>query len=536
MAKLSAIAALFVGVLATGVLVVCAAGLASGRALADVKQAALVVDANTGAVLHEQFADAPRHPASLTKMMTLYMAFSEIAARRLSISSKLTVSEKAVSVAPSKLELAVGEEIELLDAIKALITKSANDMAVAIAEQIGGTEANFVRLMNERARQIGMTSTRFVNASGLPDNRQITTARDMVTLALRLQDDFPEEYKLFSLKEFEYKGKVHRTHNTLLFGFPGMDGIKTGYTRASGFNLVSSVRADGKHLVAAVFGGTTANTRNAHMRSLLFHALEKASTVKTRQSQPLLVANTEPAARPPKPAVKPVAIVKAAVVGPAIKPARQLVKSVAIAAAPKPTLKPRKDEIAAVLASDGPTTAPPPPPPASAGTSASAQSPKLDLTALREAMSRGPDEETNAAAPVPAAAALADETASARPPSTLEGQARTLSNGLASDASSLSHLNGPPPNAAEAPAVTGRVFEIQVGAFGTVEEASSKLALVRTRAEKLLAAHQSATMAVMKGDRRIFRARFVRFEEEVASSTCLELRRLAIDCFVMKAE
>jgi len=533
LAKLSAIAALIVGVLATGVLVVCAVGLSSGRALADVKQAALVVDANTGAVLHEQFADAPRHPASLTKMMTLYMAFREIAERRLSVSSKLTVSEKAASVAPSKLELAVGEEIELLDAIKALITKSANDMAVAIAEQIGGTEVNFVRLMNERARQIGMTSTRFVNASGLPDNRQITTARDMVTLALRLQDYFPEEYKLFSLKEFEYKGKVYRTHNSLLFGFPGMDGIKTGYTRASGFNLVSSVRADGKHLVAAVFGGTTANTRNAHMRSLLFRALEKASTAKTRQAQPMLVAKAEPAVRPPKPAAKPaaVALAKAAVAAPAVKPARQLAKAVAIPAAPKPALKPRKDEIAAVLASAGPTAAPAPPPSADA----TAQSPKLDLSALREAMSTGTEAETSAPSPLPAAA-LTEETASARPPSTLEGQAQTLSNASASDASSLSHLNGPPSKAAEAPAVTGRGFEIQVGAFGTAEEANSKLALVRTRAEKLLAAHQSTTVAVMKGDRRIFRARFVRFEEDAASNTCFELRRLAIDCFVMKAE
>src|SRR5262249_36100855 len=159
----------------------------------------------------------------------------------------------------------------------------------------GGSEAQFARLMTERAREIGMSSTTFRNASGLPNPVQKTTARDMVSLAIRLQEDFPQDYGLFATGSFTFRGKTHKTHNTLMRCLPGMDGVKTGYTRASGFNLVSSVHADGKHIVGAVFGGKTAATRNALMRSLLYASLEKASTEKTRSPQ--LIAKARPAAK-----------------------------------------------------------------------------------------------------------------------------------------------------------------------------------------------------------------------------------------------
>ena len=244
-------------------------------------------------------------------MMTLYLAFETIEQGRMSMSSPIVISENAASAAPSKLDLDPGDTITVREAILALITKSANDIAVALAEKIGGTESNFVRLMNAKARELGMTKTNFENPSGLPDPNQVTSARDMVTLGLSLQDHFPQHYTLFATRTFKHAGKSHRNHNTLMNNFAGIDGIKTGYTRASGFNLVSSVKRSGRHVVAAVFGGSSAASRNAEMRTLLTRALTKASAVKTRKARPApgaLIAQlkSEPkrAERPAKP--KPV--------------------------------------------------------------------------------------------------------------------------------------------------------------------------------------------------------------------------------------
>jgi D-alanyl-D-alanine carboxypeptidase len=255
----------------------------------------MILDANSGQVLHSQDGDQPRHPASLTKMMTLFLTFETIESGRLSLSDKITVSPAAASQAPSKLELDVGEEISVSDAIRAVITKSANDVAVALAEKIGGNERTFVGLMNSRARDIGMSKTHFENASGLPNSDQVTTARDMITLGLRLQDDFPKYYPLFATRAFAYNGATYRNHNTMLNTFQGVDGIKTGYTSASGFNLVSSVHRGGRHLVGAVFGGSSAGSRNAEMRSLLMRSFARASTEKTRKPAPSLIAKLKTA-------------------------------------------------------------------------------------------------------------------------------------------------------------------------------------------------------------------------------------------------
>lgn len=278
--------------------------MAGPRAEAGEKAAAMVIDANTGLVLHDNAGNELRHPASLTKMMTLYLAFEAVEAGRLSFTSPLTVSERAAAAAPSKLGLEAGSTIAMRDAIKALVVKSANDVAVTVAERIGGSEQAFAALMTKRARQLGMHRTVFRNASGLPDPAQVTTARDMLTLAMRLQDDFPQHYRLFALRTFSYGGKTYRTHNGLLGRFQGVDGVKTGYTRASGFNLVSSYQAGGKHVVAAVFGGVSAGLRDAHMRMLLARSIEKASTTRTRKAAPQLVAEARPARRS---AEKPIA-------------------------------------------------------------------------------------------------------------------------------------------------------------------------------------------------------------------------------------
>lgn len=307
--------------LCTGLVLVALAGTTPAGARSSSKHAAFVLDANTGAVLYQDDADERRHPASLTKMMTLYLAFETIEQGRMSLSSKVMMSEAAASAAPSKLGLEPGEELTVREAILALITKSANDVAGALAEKIGGNEQNFVRLMNAKARELGMTKTNFENPSGLPDPAQVTSARDMVTLGLRLQDDFPQYYAMFGTRSFRYAGKSHRNHNTLMNNFSGIDGIKTGYTRASGFNLVSSVRRSGRHVVAAVFGGSSAASRNAEMRMLLTRALTKASPVKTRKPQPALVAKlkSEPkrAERPVKPKPAEKSVEKAVAMAPA---------------------------------------------------------------------------------------------------------------------------------------------------------------------------------------------------------------------------
>ncbi len=285
--------------------------LPSAHAQVAGRHAVLVIDANTGRVLYQVSADDLRFPASLAKLMTLYLIFEAIEQGRLSTRTKVRFSANAASAAPTRLDVEEGAEIELIDAIKALITKSANDVAVAVAEHMAGSEARFAQLMTQKARQLGMTATQFRNASGLPDPDQVTTARDMITLALRLQDDFPQHYPLFSTRTFSHGGETYRNHNTLLFSYQGTDGLKTGYTRASGFNVVTSVRRGRKHVVGAVFGGATAATRNATMRTYLNMALMKASNERTRRPAPRLIAQAGPSpgiALPPpapQPALRP---------------------------------------------------------------------------------------------------------------------------------------------------------------------------------------------------------------------------------------
>ena len=279
--------------------------------------AAIVVDMNAGKVLHTKGADTPRHPASLTKIMTLYMLFGYLRAGSMTLESDLVVTPHAASQAPTKLGLKAGSTIKVKDAIYALVTKSANDAAATIAENLGGTEANFARAMTQKARSLGMSNTVFRNASGLPDPAQITTARDMAILAQHVIRDYPEYYGVFETRYYTYKGQRLRNHNKLLFGYKGTDGIKTGYTRASGFNLTASVRRDNKHLVAVVLGGRTGAQRDAAMRALLDQQFPKAQ-VGTQDSR-ALVASLRSA--PPPPPKKP-SFAMASMAGPAAAPAR----------------------------------------------------------------------------------------------------------------------------------------------------------------------------------------------------------------------
>jgi D-alanyl-D-alanine carboxypeptidase len=243
--------------------------------------AAIVVDANSDHVLHEASADEPRHPASLTKIMTLYLLFEQLEAGKLKLDTPLQVSAHAAAQTPTKLGLKANQTLSVEDAIKGMCTKSANDAAVVVSEKVGGSEEEFAKLMTEKARALGMTNTTYVNASGLPAEEQITTARDQAILGRAIQDRFPVFYRYFSTANFRYHGTDMHNHNSLLGQVKGVDGIKTGYTEASGYNLVSSVRRELRHIVAVVLGGTSNAARDTRMRQLIEEHILHASTQRT---------------------------------------------------------------------------------------------------------------------------------------------------------------------------------------------------------------------------------------------------------------
>jgi D-alanyl-D-alanine carboxypeptidase len=249
----------------------------SVRPLQSEKYAAIVVDANTGRVLFEKNSRDARYPASLTKMMTLYLLFEALDAGHVSLDTQIPVSAYAAKRPPSKIGFKPGQSIDVRSAILALAVRSANDVAAAVGEYLGGSEERFAAMMTAKARALGMQSTTFRNASGLPDEGQRTTAHDMAILGMALRRHFPHHYHYFSNREFTYAGKVIRGHNNLLGKVVGADGLKTGYIRASGFNLVTSVGRGGRRIVAVVMGGETAKSRDAHMEELIELYLPKAT-------------------------------------------------------------------------------------------------------------------------------------------------------------------------------------------------------------------------------------------------------------------
>lgn len=240
--------------------------------------AALVVNADTGQVLFERHAGEPRYPASLTKMMTLYLTFDALKHGKLTMKDKLRVSKKAAAQPQTNISLDKGDRIPVKKAIESLVVRSANDAAMVLAEAIGGTEWKFALQMTKKSRELGMKDTIFRNPSGLPDNKQHTNAYDMARLAIALRRDFPEYYHFFKMKSFTWNGITYPGHNHVMKKYPGVDGVKTGYIRASGFNLVTSVTKNGNRLVAVVMGGRSYRTRDDHMMHLLdrtFATLEK---------------------------------------------------------------------------------------------------------------------------------------------------------------------------------------------------------------------------------------------------------------------
>jgi D-alanyl-D-alanine carboxypeptidase len=253
----------------------------------------IIIEAETGAALAEHNADAQTYPASLTKMMTLYLLFESIEQGKVTLDQQFTVSARAARQAPSKLGLAAGQRVAVRDLVLGIITKSANDAAVTVAENLGGSEPGFAERMTQKAHALGMNRTVYRNASGLPNPNQLTTARDLAQLALALYRDFPKEYAYFATDEFTFNGVTHTNHNHLMQAFEGMDGIKTGYIRASGFNLAASAVRDNRRLIGVVMGGPSPHARDTEMAQLLNDGFAGRSA-----APPVLTAEAEPEAEP----------------------------------------------------------------------------------------------------------------------------------------------------------------------------------------------------------------------------------------------
>ena len=463
--------------------------------------ASIVVDGNTGKVLHETNADALRHPASLTKIMTLYLLFERLDAGKIRLDTPLKVSEHAAEQAPTKLGLKPGQTIAVQDAIKAVVTKSANDAAVAIAENLGGDEDAFAKIMTQKAHALGMSRTTYVNASGLPDDDQISTARDQALLGRAIQERFPHYYRYFSTEEFVYHGMAMRNHNHLLGVVGGVDGIKTGYTRASGFNLVTSVHRDGRYIVAVVLGGHSASQRDAHMRELINAHLKEAALRRTApavaekaeqggEPQPVALAKTPLSSRPDPAPTASANNRPAAGSNDPIQPV--LVKTISYRTAPVQTasLAPMPTLVPVAAPSPQPAAAPiVHTPPASQSLAA----PSTIVVASTE----------------PASIAVSARTEAAR-----------------------GDLAKPQPAMPQTRAHGG--WLIQIGAFEGEDEAKQHLSSAQLKAPAMLAAADAFTERVQKGDKALYRARFAGFDKATAEAACKQLKRSDIDCMAVR--
>jgi D-alanyl-D-alanine carboxypeptidase len=271
----------------------------------DPRYAALVMDPQTGEVFHARNADAMRRPASLTKMMTLYLLFEELKAKRITMGTRMRVSPYAARQPQTNISLRPGEMIPVETAIKALVVRSANDVAVVVAEHIGKSEAQFAQLATRRAKELGMQGTIFKNPHGLPNPQQVTTARDMAKLGIALRRDFPDYYRYFAVRQFSWKGVTYYTHNRVMTRYSGTDGIKTGFINASGFNVVSSVQRGGRRLIGVVLGGSSGVWRDDQMIALLGNGYQTLAARGNRPSSRIFASNL------PKPRADTVALAAA---------------------------------------------------------------------------------------------------------------------------------------------------------------------------------------------------------------------------------
>ena len=548
----------------------------------------IIVDGNSGATLSANNPDASRHPASLTKIMTLYLLFERLDAGKMKLDTEMDVSEHASEQAPTKLGLRPGQSIAVEDAIKGLVTRSANDAAVVIAEAIAGDEGDFAKLMTRKARALGMTKTVYRNASGLPDDEQVTTARDQATLGRAIQERFPRYYRYFSTTAFNYHGHSIRNHNKLLGNVEGVDGIKTGYTRASGFNLVTSMRRGNRHLVGVVLGGRSGGSRDTIMRGLLAENLEKAATKRSvaaiteRNSSDANadVAEADAASRPTQ-TVQAQGAVQVASVEPAAAPAARATApatrsllAAAAAAIPQPQARtePRTEpapftngviqaqQITAIPGSSEPMK------PVKvktvqvkAGqTKLASASPVQPATPVANAVSPArPDMQETSSAMVAKPETSKSEVAKSdqlRPDMPPQPANHGTGNGILGvlPASSLSSPSTPqalaysdptPSPQPQAVQQNGAIkvvaphtgWIIQVGALDSEDEARQRIEAARSQARGLLTKADPFTEPVVgKGDKKLFRARFAGLDRDQAEAVCRTLKRSDISCITIK--
>ncbi|SIQ72948.1 serine hydrolase [Bosea sp. (in: a-proteobacteria)] len=498
--------------------------------------AAMVVDARTGRTLHAVNEDAPRIPASLTKVMTLYMLFEQMERGRFDMDTQLKVSSYAASQPPTKIGLRPGSTISVSDAIKSMITLSANDASVVVAENIAGSEEAFADQMTRKARSLGMSQTRFSNANGLPASPpNITTARDLTVLARAIQERFPKYYPMFSMRAFQYGSRTIRGHNRLLGKVEGVDGIKTGYTRASGFNLMTSARSEGRHIVSVVLGGRSGASRDKIMTDLVLASLPRAAT----SGRAMVAEAAEREA--PEERLKPVERPRIAAAEPAPIP---VPRPEAVAAAPQPI------PAAARAYAPMPTQTPmaPPRPVAAAGQplQLSGMRPVTATTtpsAMRWSIGAQP-----ADAKVLRPPANVDTTSSIakvaepapQPVQVAEAKAvpekadTTASIARKSEAAAKSAAAEPAAVSHQAAVVASGKWVIQLGA--TDDEAKAREILARAKAAAPLGGVAGFTEKVAKGGSTLFRARFAGFDDsKEAQSACAKLKRGGFSCFATKS-
>ena len=479
--------------------------------------ASIIVDGNSGQVLEESNPDALRHPASLTKVMTLYLLFEQLDAGKLRLDSPLRVSEHAAEQDPTKLGLKAGQTIAVEDAIKGIVTRSANDAAVVIAENLGGDEAHFAKLMTQKAHELGMSRTTYVNASGLPDDDQITTAHDQALLGRAMEDRFPRYYKFFSTTSFVFRGETIRGHDHLLGSMDGVDGMKTGFTRASGFNLLTSLHRDGRYVIGVVMGGTSAASRDEHMRELIEAHLKMASVHRTA---PLIADRIEPKREAQQVASAKDALAKDAIAARA--------DPTATASVPKPVKTGSTDPIKPLLVRTisyhtvpvhaSPSLAPMPAlvaVPAPAPSPAAAQSQQLP-----QPLAVNPPGAVVASADPDALPLPAPEKSEPPPPMQRSSDAEPAATIVDLPPTPQAHLHGG--------------WLIQIGAFDGEDEAKQHLNDAQLKLHTVLGAADPFTERVQKGDKAFFRARFAGFDKASAEAACRELKRSDIECMALK--
>jgi D-alanyl-D-alanine carboxypeptidase len=502
--------------------------------------ASIVIDVNTGRVLQATNADAPRFPASITKVMTLYMLFEQLERGRFKLDQDLRVSSFAARQAPSKIGFDAGDTITVEEAILALVTKSANDVAVVVAEAIGGDQETFADMMTRKARAIGMRSTTFKNASGLPNPEQVTTARDLTVLGRAIHDRFPRYWRYFQARNFEFAGRNYRNHNRLLGRVDGVDGIKTGFTRASGFNLLTSAKTGNRHLIAVVLGGRSGRIRDAQMASLVEDHLPRAFAgarqtpvfAEGRTEEPVRVAavpDNQPARAEQRPAPQRVAEAPRQETQ---RPETQRPEPVRTEAqrATEPAPQPVRAAVAAAPIQIPPAALVP------AQRQAAAPAAQVQATPAQTAQvqaaipARVPSTPVAAfaAQPQPAGPQLkwstgAQPVAAARNAPGRQAQAQTAQADpvtTASTASRASQRSG---------------FVIQLGASDDERKARAILDNARTKNRTVLADAEAFTEKVQKGDATLFRARFGGFDDtKDATSACNALKRSGFACFVQR--